>query len=64
MPDTIPFECKRCKTRWERQASELDAPDLEVNRDMEVKRYVYRDACPACGTLTVVEATVKGGGDA
>lgn len=64
MPDKIPFECKRCRTRWERKTAELDIPDMEIQKGFQPQRTTYRDACPACGTLTVVDVTVTGGRDA
>ncbi len=61
MPDKISFECPRCKTRWECQTSELDAPDLVIHKGGPTARhYTYRDKCQ-CGTLVVTEVTVQGG---
>jgi hypothetical protein len=64
MPDKITFECPRCKTRWERPTSELNAPDIVIHKDGGAARYyTYRDKC-RCGTFVVTEITVQGGSDA
>ncbi len=62
MSDMIPFECPRCRHRWEKSPRLLERVE-DIYRRVEAaaqpapapgKIVNYRDQCPICGTYVIV----------